>query len=347
MPETLQKLRLGNKEIVTDERQFPDFTHLLEKYMDQPIKPGAEALEKALEQAAEKHAQDPRAYGPRFAKALMEVSDPAEFKRQAENGIRLNILLDRLAFPSQKPDEPARVGWPKQKYFPDGFSFLAYSSDTQRDSDSIFGEKLRLDKLALLKALPAEKFYPLLQDVCDLLKKIPRSTDGRYEITDIEMLRPIYQKISTFLHDVFKQPDMRESFSPLESQSVPIHQFVEKGSAAECRHYEFVAQFLEQTLGLPGELLNCHMFVSQDLRGNHLATRIVGQNQDYLVDFTNPDSDGNVFITPIAKADADVDLNKVLWSGKRKLGPPGGMNIMYLTKYLPSQVHYRILHGWT
>lgn len=305
------------------------------------------SLEQKIIDAVSKHKKDLRAYGESLRELIANTQD-GEVEQIVQAGVRVNVLLDRLAFPSQKPTDPALEGWPPQKYFPDGFSFLSYSDDTQRDSSNKSGEKIRIDKLALIHTLPQKEFIDFSKKLAALIKVLPKNNEGKHIINSLESARKIYQEVSDFIQLAYQTKYPLRPVQALPTQSVLLSEYVQNPTEAVCRHKELLAQVMMQLFGIPGEILECHMFMNENMRGNHLATILNTEQSAYLIDFTNPDRDKKLFMERINHGiNPDSDFHKVLWKGMRKVGlNPKGMEVTYLTKQEQKNVYYRILHGW-
>lgn len=89
------------------------------------------------------------------------------------------------------------------------------------------------------------------------------------------------------------------------------------------------------------------MYINDNFRGNHLATKLKTGADSYVIDFTNPDFNKDLFLEPMRPGvNTDTGINQVLWRGDRRVKPGKPIEVMYLTKQTPKPVHYRILHGW-
>lgn len=341
----MEKITFGSVELVfTNEKKKKTAEMLLKKYVYRnEFNNGT--VEDLIREAIQVHTSSPRLFGIRFFESLREIIQD-DLEEYLKVGIALNILLDRLVYPSQKSSDPALEGWPPQKYFPDGFSFLSYNKDTDRSHTHPSGEKIRVDKQGLIDAIPQAEFLSFVKKLITLVQSLPKSDTGVPIINDIDNLKMIYQHISDFIQFAYTAKSTKESIKPLSTQSVLLNEYLKNPTEAVCRHKELLAQVLLQMFGLPGEVIDCHLYIRDGLRGNHLATLLRTEKSKYLIDFTNPDNDTNktVFVERIKDdVEPDRDINTVMWSGRRNVGEAGGMQVMYLTRQRPAHVYYRIL----
>lgn len=345
----MERITVDGRAVELSSQARSDVLTILKQYLQSSESAQATVdLETQLSTAARRHREHPRLYGRALREVLSQAQPEAAFESLFKTGIMLNVLLDRLAFASQKPTDPALAGWPKDKYLPDGFSFLSYDNDIDRSPTDQKGEKIRIDKAALLKGLPQQELLALARSVRTIINTLPVDSEGKRQVTNLDTIRQLYQLVSDFLkRDVFENSALSQRpVSPLESGSILLNEYVHSPMEAVCRHKELLAQVLLQTLGLPGEILECHTYIDDNMRGNHLATKLTANGESYIVDFTNPTFDDKVFFEPInERVDTDHDVNKVLWKGTRRVGR-GGKEVYYLSKQTAKPVYHRVLHGW-
>jgi hypothetical protein len=344
----MERITIDNKNIDLTPAAQHDVRLLLAQYLGKPETQPLN-LEQCFREAMVLHRDQPRKFGAAFREVLIKAKSEAETNSLLHYGVVLNTLLDRLAYPTQKPTDPAIEGWPKDKYLPDGFSFLSYGSDIDRSHTDVKGEKIRIDKLELIKGLPEKEFQALAAKIMALIKTLPQDAQGKRLINSLDTVKSLYQIISDFIQTIFKASGRTEAPQPMAgSHSVLLTEFVKSPQHSVCRHRELLAQVLLQLFGLPGEVLECHMYINDNLRGNHLATQLKAGNGSYIVDFTNPDRDKTAFVEKMEDGvDPETDVNQILWRGDRNLGPgTKPMGVTYLTKQTTTKVHYRILHGW-
>lgn len=246
----MERITIDNKVIDLTPAARADVLQLLDRYLDRKDAQTSQSLEQQFREAATLHRDQPRKFGTVFREALATAKDEATAESLLRNGVLFNVLLDRLAYPTQKPTDAAIEGWPKDRYLPDGFSFLSYDDDINRPhTDATHGEKIRIDKLELIKGFPETEFQALAKKITALIKTLPLDANGKRRINSLDTVRELYQLISDFIQKIFTTQQPTADVKPLATHSVLLNEFVKNPAHAVCRHKEFVAQVLLQLFG--------------------------------------------------------------------------------------------------